>query len=906
MKQKCLASLLMIALYLPLSCQITSKYAFFQGDSLQEFINNGTFVSSLQFATSRNLNAGETALYMKKTEEAFIRTKYHLPQPPVSSSRLALPTNTLTTPCNNIDFESGSFPPWTGSIGYNSSSSVPLTVTGLGVNTLGLDSPEPSCSYHTLVTAASGNDPYSGLPMVDPGGGTYAVRLGGETINENHGFSGASSCNGGDSLGSESGGEILQQTFPVTSSNSMFTYNYAVVLFDGSHLSGEQPYFKTEVLDSAGNAIPCLQIYVEATNGTPPAGFLIDAANPSIFYCPWTMNSLNLSAYIGHTVTVRFTAAGCIYGGHFGYAYIDCSCSKVNLNLSATAACTGSTVNITAPPGAAGYQWTRIPAGPGIVGASNAQTVGVNTSGKYEVTISNGTCSYTIDTTLTFLPRPVISASSIDPTCHGVSNGSTSVTVSTGVAPYTYSWSSTPVQTTSSATSLPAGTFTVTVTESNGCLADTVLTLTQPAALSIPSIPPVTICINQSTLLIPPGIPAGGTPPITFAWTIAGVPAVSPVFPITTTTYTVIATDANGCTSSPQFLQVVVNPSLTLSVSGPPPLCPGASGVLQATASGGDGTWNYSWSPATGLSSPNAQNSVVTPATTTIYTLVLTDNCGTPADTQTVLVSVFPSLPVITFSANDTAGCAPLCVNFSGSSAPACATAFWNFGDSSALSSGCGRANHCYTKPGTYPVLYHVTDINGCIDSSGKQAYIHVLPVPVAAFTFTPDPVTFLAPLVQFTNKSQGATSYDWHFGDPLNDSSSSQNPVFTYRDTGCFTVQLIVENASHCFNNVTREVCVHDIFTFYAPDCFTPNGDGLNDFWIPQGNNVDPKSYDLAIFDRWGNRLFATTEWGTGWDGHANLGPVVAQQDTYVWKVTLRDLQGGRHSFIGSIHLIN
>jgi hypothetical protein len=80
--------------------------------------------------------------------------------------------------------------------------------------------------------------------------------------------------------------------------------------------------------------LPCLQYFQACTSGTPPAGYIKSTVTPSssvAYYLPWTQNSLNLKPYIGTNVTIRFTAAGCTPGQHFGYAYVDARCSPVRL-----------------------------------------------------------------------------------------------------------------------------------------------------------------------------------------------------------------------------------------------------------------------------------------------------------------------------------------------------------------------------------------------------------------------------------------------------------------------------------------------------------------------------------------------------------------------------------------------
>ena len=401
----------LVSALLPNKCFAQQAILSSEKDSLTGFNRN----EALARARELNLNAPECIAFIKREEISFIRMKYNLPQPPQPEhfTDLRLP-EVLAPGCNNADFENGNFTGWSGAIGYNSLSSLPLQLTGSGINTLGTNSAETSCSFHTLLTAAAGTDRFGGFPVIDPSGGKYSVRLGGENINT----CGATTptptpCTPGGPLG-QSEGEILQSTFGVTASNALFTYNYAVVLDDGGHASGNQPYFKVEVLDNKGKLIPCFQYYQECVAGKIPPGYKKSKVRSSfggdslIYYLPWTTNSIDLTSYIGSTVTIKFTAAGCTAGAHFGYAYVDCSCSFFSLGTSSS--CT--THSISAPPGAMSYQWTTIPPGqPGLVSPTNQQSVTFNKNGTFQVTITTGTgCSYQVDTTVACpdIPTPIL------------------------------------------------------------------------------------------------------------------------------------------------------------------------------------------------------------------------------------------------------------------------------------------------------------------------------------------------------------------------------------------------------------------------------------------------------------------------------------------------------------------
>ncbi|MEO6882426.1 MAG: SprB repeat-containing protein, partial [Bacteroidia bacterium] len=534
----CVISALATSLSVAQQVENPSGNIFFGSDSLNGF----NTAQCYQEALANHLNSKETSTYFYFQEKKFIDQKYHLeiPPNPIYTGNLS----TLTSACNNVDFENGNFGGWTGAIGYNANSTTALTITSPAINTLGVNSPEASCSYHTIVTAASGNDPYGGFPMLDAGGGTYAVRIGGEDINEYFGSNGTYSCSAG-GPGGESGGEMLQQTFNVTAANSLFTYKYAVVLDDGGHAAGEQPYFRTEVFDQFGHPIPCLQYYIQASNGVPPTGFL-NSTTPNVYYLPWTSNSLNLGAYIGQTVTVRFTAAGCIFGGHFGYAYIDCSCGSVAISTSPTT-CIGGIITLTAPAGGSNYQWTPVPAGPGIVGSSTGQSCNVNQNGEYQVTVTTGSgCSYVLDTVVSFSPMPITTISTANITCNGAANGSATATPS-GSGPFIYSWSTIPSQTTATATGLNVGNYTVTVTASAGCTSTAIATITQPSVLKIQAAGFSATC-NGTCNGYAVVIPSGGTAPYTYSWTPSGNTTAN-ANNLCAGSYCIKVTDAHGCST---------------------------------------------------------------------------------------------------------------------------------------------------------------------------------------------------------------------------------------------------------------------------------------------------------------------------------------------------------------------
>jgi len=201
-------------------------------------------------------------------------------------------------------------------------------------------------------------------------------------------------------------------------------------------------------------------------------------------------------------------------------------------------------------------------------------------------------------------------------------------------------------------------------------------------------------------------------------------------------------------------------------------------------------------------------------------------------------------------SVNDTDACGSLCVQF------ACAlsgTYQWNFGDGN--NSIQQNPSHCYTVPGDYNVSLTVTDANGCSGTATNLNWIHVYPQPAAAFSADPIVTTIMSPTVSFTDLSSGASAWTWTFGDALG-GSTQQHPTYTYADTGYYQVMLITTNQYGCADTAYLGIDINDDFTFYAPNSFTPNGDGKNDTWSPYGIGIDAGDYRLLIYDRWGNLI--------------------------------------------------
>jgi gliding motility-associated-like protein len=260
-------------------------------------------------------------------------------------------------------------------------------------------------------------------------------------------------------------------------------------------------------------------------------------------------------------------------------------------------------------------------------------------------------------------------------------------------------------------------------------------------------------------------------------------------------------------------------------------------------------------------------------------------------DSITKILVVNPN-PVVNFNSDKIAGCEVLCINFQDSSHILTGHNtqwLWGFGDQGAVSSS-QNSNHCYSNdsifsPITFNISLKVTSDSGCVTSFIRNSYITVYPNPNAHFTAQPEVTTITDPVISITDTSTGADFWNWNFGD--NETTSVHNPLLhAYADTGAYTITLITSTLYNCFDTTHQTIIIEPNFAFYIPNSFTPNDDGVNDTFT--GRGVFIKSFQMSIFDRWGNLIFVSDDINKSWDGKAKHGNDVAQQDVYVYSMKL------------------
>lgn len=555
-----------------------------------------------------------------------------------------------------------------------------------------------------------------------------------------------------------------------------------------------------------------------------------------------------------------------------------CPCDGSATVSAQAAACVAS--NFT-------YNW--LPSGGTGATASNL------CPGTYTVLITN-TSTGIIDTQTVVVTGVIVSitatVSSVNPTCGNSGNGSATATPTGGTAPYTYLW--TPGnQTTQTATGLGPGVYTVTIWDVDSCSTQQTVTLIAPAAFSVATaaVAPI-LCFgdcNGSVTATP-----AGPGPFTYSWNTAPIQTTATATGLCDGTYIVTVSDTNNCQAL-DTITITEPTAVTLVTSAAASICSGACANISVTASGGTPTYSYLWMPGAMTTS----SITVCPTVTTTYTVAVTDN-NSCIQIDSVVVTILPP-PVPVFTVDQQTGCELHCVTFANQT-PNSGTITWVYGDNTQGSSN----QHCYAA-GSYDVSLIVVGTNGCTDTITYANYITAYPNPIASFTVSNDYVSLWEPTICTADNSTNAVAWEYDFAD-VNDPALvlAQNPCHLYSDTGIYCIELRVTSIDGCRD--TAEVCI-EIFeedgSVYIPNTFTPNGNGLNELFLPVGTGINPNEYHFMIFDRWGMLIWETRTWGEGWNGVPKGASSIAQIDTYVWKIACKDNLGHNIARIGHVNLI-
>jgi gliding motility-associated-like protein len=561
---------------------------------------------------------------------------------------------------------------------------------------------------------------------------------------------------------------------------------------------------------------------------------------------------------------------------------------------------------------------------------NNATTQNLNSliAGVYTVTITDAnSCTYVYSSSIQ-QPIAVLSTTYLvqDVACFGGATGIINSLPIGGTAPYTYSWSN--GLTSANLSNVSAGTYTLTITDANGCTFSQPVTVSQPiAAVAATNTTTNINCHGDLTGTINVTV-SGGLGNYSFQWnngaTTEDLNALAPG------NYLLVVTDQNGCTASTSASISQPSMSTNINLVSQPVSCFGMqNGAVTSTVVGGTGPYIYIWN--TGATSDN-----ISGVSAGIYTITVTDNNGCSASTTTTI-----SEPTAILDANLTVSAANCVTNqmgninvsILGGTAPY--TYLWNNGGTAQNllnqppgsywvkvtdANGCevtknadindltsvtisaddmeicigGTATITTTSiPGaTYQWIYNGNALNGAVASTfvTPVAGIYTVVATTSCGAYTSNPIEISVRTLNtvtvsndviicngesFQLQAGGGMDYSWSPTNGLNQ-TDIPNPVASPSQTTTYTVT--VRDANGC--TATAAVTVNVMCdTLDIPNGFSPNNDGTNDYFVIDGIDAYPGNV-LFIYNRWGNLIYKQKDYANKWDGRSNVNGVMFGQE--------------------------
>ena len=689
--------------------------------------------------------------------------------------------------------------------------------------------------------------------------------------------------------------ESMTRTLTVTDSTNILEIAF-IMSVTGAHLCCESPGFMISVSTST-----CQFVFNTAcpNSNNPMVFFSVQTGsvtnvltNP--VYNKWLMKRFDLTAYMGQSVSIIINANRCTLTGHYGYAYVDAALTAGTFSANNMPIPSGSVTipfcklaTIQSPLNYSTYFWT----GPnGFTAAS--PNVTVFTTGVYTVNMGTGDpCTASTRTVYVKInPSPQIYSSNSS-LCPGASavlsytgGGISSLWLNTGAT--------TPTLQVNPGTTT---TYTLISTDSSGCNSAAYFTQSVLVAPAPTVFPHPDFCVGD-TLKI------SISPAVSYSWQCSnGLAGNTSVIKIkadnlpATLHFTIALTGPNACTATTHYsVQTWEKPIPLLSVAPATAVCRGS--VFQLSGAGGSA---YSWIGPNNFVVKGEKIYLPTAALPAngVYTLVVENDRKCTSQVTTSLTTF--ELPQVDI--NDLKKCIPFCTTFDLKlpktlESPIIAVQ-WSL-NNQVNSNG----DICFKEAGEYPMTVKITDARGCANSLSRT--ITALPKPLADFDFNPKNPVENNDLVLFSEKSRGVQLRDfkWAIQTPeTNLSYSSRQLEFLFEKVGNYPVALEVANEYGCRDTMVKVIYIAGDFSFYIPNAFTPNKDGRNENFYPVLNGV--KSFEMQIYNRWGESLFVMTDATRGWDG--SFKGKECPQGEYVWQIQMSISNGQTRNLQGILLLI-
>lgn len=444
------------------------------------------------------------------------------------------------------------------------------------------------------------------------------------------------------------------------------------------------------------------------------------------------------------------------------------------------------------------------------------------------------------------------------------------------------SFSSTTVTVSSATTNTSVATDTTAV---EGCSGN-IITFTRTGSSTASAMTvPITISGTATNGIDYLNLPATITFPAGSSTTTLTVDPLIDAFAEGDETVIISVPQVTACTSfEPKVTIHIYDPNpLTLSLMNDTSIiCPVTFDIVAST-SGGNGNIAYLWSNGLGTNS----SIQVTPYSTTTYIVTVNDACD-----QVLTEEVTINIPQYNLIQVTTSPDPTIC---SGETANISVSANGGIGYYSfSWSNGLGSNQTVSVSP-SQTTVYTVSVTDSCGIVATGNVTVNVLPVN-ADFTYT-----YIAnEILNFHDASTNGVSFLWEFGD--GEESTEQNPTHTFADTGMYVVTFVVTNSIGCIDSIQKEVIVYPPYHLYVPNAFTPDDNGLNDYFEPIAIGVTAS--EMQIYDRWGCIMYHSEEMNPRWSGRDSKNDKV-QIGVYVYLLNYETPTGISHSSMGTVTLL-
>jgi gliding motility-associated-like protein len=353
----------------------------------------------------------------------------------------------------------------------------------------------------------------------------------------------------------------------------------------------------------------------------------------------------------------------------------------------------------------------------------------------------------------------------------------------------------------------------------------------------------------------------------------------------------------NNCIDSTE-IDVDIKDLENIPITSVGPFCKSDTNLYKIKASAPNGIWND-----TTLILDKSDSSIVyfRPSNSNLDSLVLTytteKGCGGIGTTKIIN----NSLPITNFDINSKEGCAPVSVKLLLPASSKLDSCHWYIDDELIKISKDSTIK--FSKQGYFNVKVESFK-NGCFSSLQKDTILKVYPYPIADFTIKDTVLSIFTPIVNLTNTSTNATKYNWFFSDGFTSTSTNPTHKFPLESTDYF-ITLYASQRGFCEDSKTIHITIPIDLTVYVPNTFTPNDDDLNEEFLPIiSNAIDPSSYTLTIFNRWGEIVFISHDKSIGWRG--TYGGNVCIDGVYTWKIDFIDsIKSKKHYYVGHVTLL-